>query len=320
MWEESTLLEESDKERCKQTGELRLWGLEQLKKLQTEEHKNKKFNAEFNSINDEILHKENIIKKCKDAIEQDEKHLLECRERYQKQTLRGEKATWKTARRNADSAEVARTFQGDQGKNAQNTLWKQFARTCDARADNRRHCENWCRLECSEQVCRTLCCPAFFNIFKEKMQQCHLQIQRHEREASVEHTQEILERAIQSHQDQGVVEGYVGTLLVAGSDRRGLKSPMRQELVPATPTQQQASHTWRRIHRNGLGHLLSQWQPENGWLEYHGDWEWHRTNHHISHQAAHRKGVRSWSQRERADWRWKFLESNDPIDTEQDDV
>ena len=54
--EESTLLEESDKEKRNQTIELRLEGLEQLEsELQTEEDLNKKFNAEFNSVNEKNL-------------------------------------------------------------------------------------------------------------------------------------------------------------------------------------------------------------------------------------------------------------------------
>ena len=68
-----------------------------------------------------ILHKEKIIKKCKKEIEQEEKHLLECRERLRKTELRKEKATRKTAMRNADSAEVARRSSGDQRKNVQKT-------------------------------------------------------------------------------------------------------------------------------------------------------------------------------------------------------
>ena len=56
MLEQSTLLEESDKEKRNQTMELRHEGLEQLEsELQTEEDLNKKFDAECNSVNEKNL-------------------------------------------------------------------------------------------------------------------------------------------------------------------------------------------------------------------------------------------------------------------------
>ena len=73
--------------------ELRLRVLDQGgSELQTEEDKNKKFNAEFSSLDDKMLRKEEVIKKSKDAESESAE----------------EKAARKAARRNADCAAVER--------------------------------------------------------------------------------------------------------------------------------------------------------------------------------------------------------------------
>ena len=73
--------------------ELRLRELDQGgSELETEEDKNKKCNAEFSSVNDKILYKEEIIKKCKDA---------------ESESAKG-KAARKAVRKNADCAAAAR--------------------------------------------------------------------------------------------------------------------------------------------------------------------------------------------------------------------
>ena len=103
--------------------ELRLRVLDQGKsELQTEEDKNKKFNAKFSSVNDKILCKEEIIKKCKDAESESAE----------------EKAARKAARRNADCAAAARRSQGDRRKNVKKALWKQSPTKCSTSSVKRK--------------------------------------------------------------------------------------------------------------------------------------------------------------------------------------
>ena len=62
------MLQERDTEKRKQKMELRLKVVElEGSESQTEEENKKKFKAEFTNVNDKILCREEIIKKCKDA-------------------------------------------------------------------------------------------------------------------------------------------------------------------------------------------------------------------------------------------------------------
>ena len=107
---------------------------------QTEDDKIKKFNAEFGSLNDKMLRKEEVIEECKNA---------------ESESAKG-KAARKAARKNADSAAAARRSSWDRRKNVKKALWKQSPRTCRTSSVKRKDCEDWRGSECSDQVRREL--------------------------------------------------------------------------------------------------------------------------------------------------------------------
>ena len=95
----------------------------------------------------------------------------------------------------------------------------------------------------------SLCCPAFFNIFKHK--------DRSAKQAWSTHTRNITEGHSVAP-GSGCFAGYVDTLPVTGSDRRGLNSPMRHELLPATPTQKHNQSYLEAHPQEWTARLLSQ--------------------------------------------------------------